>query len=683
MRKFLFSEKSVPVALLVFCLAAFGVLIPQLGFYWDDWPMVWFAHTLGPGGFPSVFAGDRPLLSVVYVITTSILKLVPYQWQLLCLFSRWLIALSFWWAMKQVWKDANRQIAWAAILFAVYPGFKQMPISVVYGNGLFLLAFYLLSFGWMAKAIRTPSRYWVYTIIGMITYAACMFTTEYYVGLDMVRPLFIWVILREFTPDRKQRLKQTLLHWAPYLGLLIIFLIWRVFIFQFPTYQPVLLDEVSESPAVIGFNLLYRIFADAYKAGWLAWIQTFRFPQMDDFSLSSMQVYWALVAATFTIALIYLLKLFNENPNQKNRDKTAGQWHLQALVIGIFSMIAAGFPYWVTGLPIELEFQYDRFTLAFMLGSCLFIVGLMEWVIRQRVQKIVLLSLVISMAVGANLLNANTYRREWNTQKDFFWQLTWRAPAIQSDTLLLTNGMPLNYYSDNSLTAPLNWIYAPDNHSLNLPYYFAFLRVRMGRSIPSFDQFKNNLPIEQAFRNATFKGNTSQVISFYYSPPGCLRILDPAHDYETIFQPANLEPAIPYSRVDRIVVDAKPATPPEDIFGREPVHTWCYYFEQAELYRQSGDYQKVVELGDQASQKGYRTSEPSENLVFIEAYAGTGNWEQAVQLTKKTFSQEKKLQSSLCKILIRAEKKNSPNEDVLQSVEDIKNQLDCDSIKVK
>ena len=34
---------------LLVCLLGYGLLIPWLGFYWDDWrPAVWVAHSLGP-----------------------------------------------------------------------------------------------------------------------------------------------------------------------------------------------------------------------------------------------------------------------------------------------------------------------------------------------------------------------------------------------------------------------------------------------------------------------------------------------------------------------------------------------------------------------------------------------------------------------------------------------------------
>ena len=35
----------------------------------------------------------------------------------------------------------------------------------------------------------------------------------------------------------------------------------------------------------------------------------------------------------------------------------------------------------------------------------------------------------------------------------FLWQLSWRIPGLEKGTTVLTNDIPLRYYSDNSLTA--------------------------------------------------------------------------------------------------------------------------------------------------------------------------------------------------------------------------------------
>lgn len=47
MKSFRFKTWSVPLALLAVSLLSYAPLITRLGFYWDDWPAVWYFHNLG------------------------------------------------------------------------------------------------------------------------------------------------------------------------------------------------------------------------------------------------------------------------------------------------------------------------------------------------------------------------------------------------------------------------------------------------------------------------------------------------------------------------------------------------------------------------------------------------------------------------------------------------------------
>ncbi len=625
--------------------------------------MIWFSYTQGPLGFPEVFSGDRPFLSLIYILTTSIFKTSPLAWQLLGLFSRILTSIAFWWAFSQMWPEQREKLGWAAILFTVYPGFKQQSISVVYSNGLFLLAAYYLSIGLMIRAIKIAKHRLAYTLGGLLAYIFCMFSTEYYYGMDLVRPLIVYYSLGLSIPKLKNRLTQTFLHWLPYLAVLGGFLIWRVFIFEFPTYQPLLLDGLAKKPLASITALLYRIFHEPFLAGIFAWTNYLRFPAVTDFSMQSMLGFWLLVAFSFIISYTILTKLLSDDRQKLITIKENGHTDLainesifitQAVSIGSLSLLLAGWPYWITGLRIELQYPFDRFTLAFMMGSAMLMTGLIAWLFRTRFQKIVILSLLISMAVGENFLTANTYRREWLTHNDFFNQLTWRIPALEPGTLVLTEGLPIKYYSDNSLTGPLNLVYAPENKSLDLDYYFAFLDVRVGRSIP---EVKKGLEIKQEFRNASFTGSTDNVVVLFYSPPGCLRVLDPTRDTNLEIMPGELLNAVHLSNLDRIITDQNQQVRlPEGIFGKQVEHqNWCYYFEKADLARQVGDWQTALKLTDEAYAQSLYPQEPTEVLLVAEANAMTGNINRAVKLLTESGKRNPQYHGLFCETIDRFE----------------------------
>ncbi len=666
---------SFPVALLLCSIAAYGLLAPTLGFYWDDWPMIWFAHMLGPKGIMEVLSVDRPFLAGVYLITTTLLKSLPLQWQILAILSRWLAGIALWWSLRQLWPGRRPQVDWIVLLFTLYPGFKQQPIAVVYSNGFILYAAYIVSLGLMIAAVRRPAKYWLFTVLALASYAICTFSTEYYIGLDLIRPLFLWLVLSESTPDLRQRALKTLRHWAPYLVMLGIFLIWRVFIFKFPTYQPVLLETASNGIGSKIIVLLDKIIHDSFRAGWQAWVEIFRFPEMADFKVLNTTLFWAVVAVSIPLVWFYLARL---NPRETSSAPAttpddSNRFGQQLTLLGIYTLLVSGWPFWITDLPVGLIFPTDRFTLAFMLGSAFVLVGLLDWLIHTNSQKVVLLSLLAGLAIGAHFQNANTYRREWEMQKDMFWQMVWRAPGLKTNTLLVTNKLPFQYYSDNSLTAPLNWTYAPDFQGENIPYYLAFTEVRLGRSLAALEE---GLQIRQAYRTTHFDSTTSDALVFYYAPPGCLRILDPEQEPYLPVLPDELQEALAISHPAQIVLDAaSPASPPQEIFGSEPAHTWCYYFEQADLARQRGDWQQVVRIGDQVLDQGYLPAELSELLVFSDAYFRTGQVKRGVELARHVYDNDSHLQEKTCNMLTRLE--TELGGETAAAIIDLKNGLPC------
>ena len=678
MQKRLFNSKTIPIALLLFCIAAYGLLIPGLGFYWDDWPMTWFGHVLGPLGYIGVLSSDRPFLGIIYTLTTSVLKLVPYQWQIFGLLTRWLTTWSVYWTLKNLWPKQTEKIAWISILFAIYPGFKQQPISVIYGNGLVLLAAFFLSLGLMIKAIKDPRRYWLFTGFALACYAFCTFSTEYYVGLDLIRPLFIWLVVSEIVQGTSKRLVKSFLHWLPYLVVLAVFLVWRVFIFKFPTYQPMLFEPDPSSAKLQILQLIDRVIQDSIKSGWLAWISTFRIPLTDDFSHTATLLFWIIVVAGIGLTLVYLIKLA-KNVDENSDDTPAvsnKHWGMQVTLIGIFTLLVAGWPFWITELPVDLVFPYDRFTLAFMLGACLLVVGLLEWLIKTNLQKIILLSLIVGLSIGLQYQNANTYRREWQNQLSFFWQLTWRAPGLKPGTSLLTDQMPLNYYSDNSLTAPLNWIYAPDFKSGNMPYFLIYVRERLGTVLPAL---KNNLPMRKDYRAFSFNSTTSQALTFVYPISGCLRILDPQQTNLYPSMPNGLEGAVNISHLDQIIPDpVTPAKPPQEIFGPEPEHTWCYYYEKADLARQQGDWKQVVALGEEAVQKKFTPQSSLDLLLFSDGYAMSGQWQKALDLTRQAdLLSHSQSRPKLCENLAWIKDSSSPDPADRAAINSLRSEYKC------
>jgi tetratricopeptide (TPR) repeat protein len=676
MNKISFKTSSIPLALFFFCVISFGVLIPWLGFYWDDWPAIWYLHVFGPSGFGDVFAVDRPLLGWLFTITTPWLGTSAAAWQVFGIITRWLSVLAFWWFLRALWPSNPSQTAWAALLFAVYPGFKQQFISVTYSHTWILATTFLLSLGIMAWSFRKKELFWLLMAGSWVLSAYTLYSVEYFFGLELLRPVFLWVMISETMDSFAQRLKRTLLLWIPYTLVIISFLFWRLIYYPTVRGSVQLFDKLSAEPAGTLWELVETAIQDAINAGFVAWAQILDLFRMTSYGSGPTLLYLAGVIIATTAAIFYLSRL-ELSGAEDSEAKGKRRWAIQALLIGAAALLLAGIPFWVTNLPIGLEFPWDRFTLAMMFGSSLALTALVDLILRTPLQKAVILGTLIGFSSGLHLQYSNLYRREWNTQSEFFWQLSWRAPAIEPGTVLLTAELPFIYFSDNSLTAPLNWTYAPDLSSQEMPY---LLYAAEARHEESLESFKPGIAISQPYRATEFNGSTSQALVLYFTPPGCLKLVDPATDKKTPQKPKFISDMMPLSRPELIHVETKrPARPPETIFGEEPDNLWCYYFEQAELARQSGDWQQVAALADRAFQLDQRVYEVNapEFITYIEGYARTDRWQDAVKLTNDALQLSERMDRLLCDTWERIGQDLSSETDLQPTLSSIKELLPC------
>ena len=685
MRKIKFPTWSVPIALFATVLLSFGLLIPWLGFYWDDWPSVWFLHFLGPAGFLEVFESDRPLLGNLFLITTSILGESIVGWQLFGLITRWSSSLALWLTIREIWPKRPQFAAWIALLFAVYPGFSQQFISLTYSHVFLILTIFIISYWTMVLAIKKERWFWPLYILSLLCSAYSMFSVEYFFGLELIRPLILWLVLSEQFQEKKKRLQKTLLLWIPYLVLMTLFLVWRIVLTETPRGDVQLFDNLQKNPAAEIFSLLKTILSDIIEGGLIAWLQTFNFLNLRNFGLTATVLFVLVVLVVGALFIFYLLRyrttLVETDPGTSGSNiEEVIPWKSGGIIIavGLFSLFIAGWPFWSTELPIGLDFPWDRFTLPMMLGSALFILGILILLTRNNIQRAILVGILIGLAVGLNFQNANNFRREWHSQKTMFWQMSWRAPGIEPNTLLLSSELPFVHFSDNSLTAPLNWIYSPDRLTEQMPYMLYQIESRIGEGLPDLTP---GLTIEQDYRAAFFNGSTDQSLVFYYQPPGCLQVLDPEIHSKIPQKPKYMSDAIKLSDVSLIKNDIDaPAIPPSRILGQEPEKDWCYYFEKSDLARQNEDWESIVVLGKQAfglEQQLYPVNAP-EFIPYIEGYARTGEWTTAASLTKDAFEVNDRMDRILCETWLRLEYSTPSNSERDATIMDVRKQLQCE-----
>jgi hypothetical protein len=603
-------------------LLGYGLLLPYTGFYWDDWPFAWIAKFLGPAEFIPAFAPFRPFLGPIFYVTTSLVPPVPLYWQIFALIIRFAMGSATWWTFQQVWPDKPRLALTVSLLLLVFPGYSQHWVAYTHINQeLIPFLFYILSLGFTFKALR-EARPRPYMVIALLLQICGIFPTEYFFGMEGLRGL---LLLLHYNGSISERLRQTLKIWWPYLIIWGLNALWLFYYYRFGPYSSYELTGTDETTHL---GLIPEILDTLWKVCFYIWGQILVLLSSSIFAPSSI-----LTLALIMIGFV-LLRFYSHLFEGKTEERI---FAISLIIAGLIGILLGRLPSLAAGLPLRLQSSYDRFMISMMIGSCLFLVGLLELVFRKESHRRLALSVILALGLGQQFFNANIFRRDWENQSAIYWQLAWRVPGLQPNTALLTHEMPIDYETDLSFTAPINWMYAPDFQAgQNLPYALLYTEKRLGGgTLPSLEP---HTPIQFPYRTVSFNGNTSQAMVIYKSPYGCLRVLDPSRDDARVYAhlPKELTDAIPLSQPSFILADPRTVASPRFSFI-EPEHTWCYYFEKAELAYQLGDFEQVITLQKDAETLHYEPRDMNEWLIFIEAHIRTNNIEEASELSVRAL----------------------------------------------
>ena len=188
-----------PAFLLLIAILAFGLLIPELGFYWDDWPIIFLAQQGTPELLSEFFSYIRPLSYWTYSVTIPVLGVSPLHWHIFFFLLRLSAAILLWLILRMLWPKAERVAQMASVLFLVYPSFSQSSIAVAYSQHFIVYNLFLFSLYAMLRALRSQGKRWVWLGLAILSGIAHLFTMEYFAGLELVRPLILLVWF--YTPN--------------------------------------------------------------------------------------------------------------------------------------------------------------------------------------------------------------------------------------------------------------------------------------------------------------------------------------------------------------------------------------------------------------------------------------------------------------------------------------------------
>lgn len=637
------STLVLALGLLILALLSYSLTTGKFGFFLDDWYITWTYRTFGVEKFAEFFKSDRPLFSYVYYVFIPLFKDSVIGWQLFAIFTKWLAALSLW-ALLNLLLPKKKGICYAiAALFLVFPGFKFHYFVVMYAQNYAIFAIYILSFIFTVLAVKYPKYRVLFIVLGMICQFIGIAPMELYYGLDLLRPLVIFIVLSQEPAKLKTTLRKTFLHWLPYLAVFVGFTWFRLAFSHLYSYQVGFFEQLFAAPLETLMDIVHRIMSGLQEASLSVWVELFGlFSSGENFK--RLLIVLLLVLLGFAASYVLISKASKQEKDENNK-----HFAFWMMGIGIFAILVGMIPMIIGGFEIGLDFHWTRFMLPLSIGSALLVSGFSELMFFNKRAKIVLLALLIAFSIGANYTNGKTYEKVWEEQKHFFAQLTWRAPHIKPNTVLISTLLPFDlYFSGPSLTAPLNMTYAPDLRENPVPYQFVLVSSPQIETMP--DLVPNQV-INRTQRVFQFIGNTSDMLVVYAPEQACMKIISPETN-PLIFKGdryfSKWRAIIPLSNLALIDTEAKPAELPERFFDQVSTNDWCYYYQVASREEQNKDWEAVISVYQQAEALGYQPADNSEWLPLINAYLKTGNRKQALDLSETLSIDNRFTRYGLC-----------------------------------
>ena len=244
---------------------------------------------------------------------------------------------------------------------------------------------------------------------------------------------------------------------------------------------------------------------------------------------------------------------------------------------------------------------------------------------------LVLLAVMNHASVSASVLN------EEQVIANFWHQVAWRAPDIRAGTTLEVSYPTVNYGEDyDAVHGPANFIYYPDPAE-SLPVTYPLYGI--SQYFWTAKEILSGFKYDTSYR--THIGVVDPTNLLVLSQPtknACVHIINPQYPWYSYNDSDAIMVTGSYSKMENILTDPQPPYLDPVIFGPEPAHEWCYFFEKAELALQNRDWNTVLDLAKEVESQKRHPNERLEWMPFLQAYAVTGNAESFSDTMSKIIS---------------------------------------------
>jgi len=418
----LFKNETFVAALLILAttVITYGVSIPKLGYYHDDWFLLWSGQMRGAESIIPLFSSDRPFMGVVYSFVYRLLGDTIANWHLYALLWRFIGGLAFFWILRLIWPEHKYLITVMTVLFIVYPGFLSQPNANTKQNHLYGFATALLSIAFMLQAMKTNIKGLKisYSLISILLTANYLFIYEYMIGFEGMRLILLGYVLfqdgfREFRTLVREISKRI---W-PYLLVTAAFLYWRVFIFEGArnaTDAFGLAGSYLSNFRFMSIRLILETVKDFLDTSIFAWF-------VEPYQLFSAAPYtnltYAFLIAGSVAALVLLYTiLFKKWWGAEYNEAVTPRLMKDFLWIGAIIIVCAILPVIFSDRQVDLYDTYKSYGLHPIAGVILFVAGILL-MLQPNFRRLILIALIV-VSVSTQVLNADHWGQYWDYQRE-------------------------------------------------------------------------------------------------------------------------------------------------------------------------------------------------------------------------------------------------------------------------
>jgi hypothetical protein len=603
------------------------------------------ASVYGPDTFIDIFSVDRPGRALVMIPAYTLFHENPLYYNLSAYIFRLGGGLALFWLLNLLWPGKRTPTMLMALLFSIYPGFLSQPNAIDYQSHIIGLAAALCSLALTLKAVLSERRLSkvVFHILSVLLGWFYLSQMEWYIGFEFLRWAAVIVLSARWGWNLLETGKKAF-RWAyPSLVVPLFFLVWRLFFFtseRGATDTDVQLERFRLYPIQTVFHWAVQVIQDLFDVLLSAWAIPLS-------QLTGHIQWWGAVIAIAAAGVILLL-LIHPSSKSEQESPSVFDFSREALWLGFLSAAVGLLPVAMANREVVFA-SFSRYSLVSSVGVSIFIIALLSN-LNGLVLRSVLTAVFVLIAVLTHHANSVKYAQETAAVQRFWWQVSWRVPQIEPRTTLIGYYPAAATEEDYFIWGPANLIYYPEKQNSKeiQPTLFASVLNRsavikvLGRERQKYDNRKSIV---------TYPNHRNILILTQPSPSSCVHVINGLQPEFSLADPDSIRVIGSYSESERLLLNESSHTPPAVVFGSEPSHDWCYYYQKADLARQRGDWEAVLKFGSEAFERGLAPKDPIEWMPFLQAYAWAADVDRISEVAPAITS-EAYIAQQACRIIV-------------------------------